>query len=357
MKKIAFLLFAAMGMMTTAHAQYHIKGKMDGFDVKRMYLHIHGEVADSADVAADGTYEMRGKEPMKGADYVQLGNFQQGVGIALWLMNDTVEVTMHSTGAFEVSGAKVEDEYQSYRKHMASIWNQEQAMLDQANDDLNRAGEFSKRVDLELRPKEDSIFMEWAKQHPRSYVALNHVYNMRNMNKYDFDRYMNMISVMDTTAFGGSQWETMQKFIIQDRALEPGHPFPTDIRMADALGDTLTLSGMRGKVVLLTLCYPTQDEYTTTLDLRKSLYAKYRNQGLEILDVYWSDVLSDLVKSVANHRITWNVVSDFKSWGSPMANILHIDRVPHLFIIDRQGNIISHNTDPEDVESMIRKAL
>jgi hypothetical protein len=357
MRHTIITILLAIVTVSTASAQYEINGKLDGLKADKMYIYKFDQPVDSAVVAPDGTYHLKGKEPMHGADYVSLGNRKAQIGIYFWLLNDKVNVTMHSTGAYEVTGAKVEDEYRDYMAHMTPLWNKVRAELAIARKDLSRAGELSDSLEAVWLPREDSTFMVWARQHPRSYIALNHVYNKRNMDKYPYSRYMKMLAVLDTTAFEGRQWKTMQKTIAEDRALEPGQPFPNDINMPDAYGDMLKLSDLRGKYVLITLSSSPLGDYLADIPLRKELYARLHAKGLEMVDVLLDDAWSSIIRQIAFHGIKWTAVCDLKAWGSPFVDALHIDHITQNWLVDPQGIILEHNLFGDKLKEAIESRL
>ncbi len=45
--------------------------------------------------------------------------------------------------------------------------------------------------------------MVWARRNPSSYVAMNHIYNCRGINKYPLQRYAAMLDVLTPGAFEG----------------------------------------------------------------------------------------------------------------------------------------------------------
>lgn len=355
MKHTIITILLATAALSTANAQYEINGKLDGLKADKMYLYVSGQVADSAVVAADGTYHMKGREPMQGANYVSLGNQESRIGISFWLLNDKVSVTMHGTGEYELTGAKVEDEYKDYVAHMTPLWEKKKADLSIIQKNLSRSGELIDSLEAIWSPREDSLFLIWARQHPQSYVALNHIYNKRNMDKYPLDRYMKMLAVLDTTTFKGRQWETMQRLIAEDRAVGPGQPFPHDINMPDAYGDQLRLSNLRGKYVLITVSSPALRDYVADIPLRKSLYASLHSKGLEMIDVMFANTWSAIIRPWAYYGIMWTAVSDLKEWNSPFVATLHIDHITQNYLVGPDGKIVAHNIFGIQLENTLEK--
>ncbi len=83
----------------------------------------------------------------------------------------------------------------------------------------------------------------------------------------------------------------------------------------------LSLAGLKGKVVLINFwtfgCYNCQN----TIPHVKSLYAKYRGRGLEIVGIHapefdYEKDAANVKKAVADDGITWPVAQDngFKTW-------------------------------------------
>ncbi len=349
MKKIIVLLAVWVSVLA-ANAQYIIKGILRDVPSGKMMLNIHGVDTDSADIVA-GHFTIESDKHIKGAEYVMLSTKDRKWGTMFWMQNDTITITPTADG-YDLSGSKTQDEYLDFVKWMTPIWNEKVAVKEAAGKDANKINEAFEYIRRELSPKQDSIFMIWARKHSSSYVALNYIYNCRGMDKYPLQRYAAMLDVLTPGAFEGQQWETMQRFIAEDKAKEPGSVFP-DFTMGNAYGEPVTQSDFAGKPVLYYVGYTTQDEYANDLDLRKTLYTQYHDKGLEMVDMLMVSKRSDVVRAVVQDKIPWTVVSDLKGFYSPFIEGFHIDYVPQVFLVGPDGRIVAHNVYGQELKTAI----
>src|SRR5690349_9539925 len=79
-------------------------------------------------------------------------------------------------------------------------------------------------------------------------------------------------------------------------------------------GDTIKLSSLKGKVVLLDFwaswCGPCRASNKTLV----RLYGKYKSKGFEIFSVSIDEEKRDWEKAIKKDRITWLQVNDNKGW-------------------------------------------
>lgn len=349
MKK-TLIFFFALATVFSAKAQYTITGELRNVPDGKIVLNVHGADTDSADVV-DGHFAIRSNRHILGAEYVMLATKDQKWGTMFWMQNDTITITPTADG-YDLSGSKTEDEYQDYVKWMTPVWDERKAVMTKGDKDVSKVQENNDYLERVLRPKQDSVFMVWARRHPSSYIALNHIYNCRGMDKYPLERYQSMLNVLTPGAFEGQQWATMQRFIAEDKAKEPGSIFP-DFTMGNAYGEPVTRADFAGKPVLYYIGYTAQDEYRLDLPLRKELYAKYHPQGLEMVDMLMVGKRSDVVRAVVENQQPWTVVSDLKGFYSPFIEAFHIDIVPQTFLVGRDGKIIAHNVYGQDLQKAV----
>ncbi len=119
---------------------------------------------------------------------------------------------------------------------------------------------------------------------------------------------------------------------------------PPDIALPDPQGDTLRLSSLRGKVVLLDFwaswCSPCRQESSNLV----RNYEKYHKKGFEIFQVSLDRTKDAWVKGIeADHLGQWYHVSDLGYWQSAVVKLYHIQGIPDNFLLDRDGRIIAKN--------------
>jgi peroxiredoxin len=122
----------------------------------------------------------------------------------------------------------------------------------------------------------------------------------------------------------------------RSRVLEEGKA--PDFTLSDMSGKKVTLSGLRGKVVLVefwaTWCPPCKEAVP---EINK-VYEKYKDKDVQVLAIavdQGSDVASKVHSFVTEHRVNYPVLIDDKR-----VNVLYgVGNVPVAFIIDREGKV------------------
>ena len=122
-------------------------------------------------------------------------------------------------------------------------------------------------------------------------------------------------------------------------------------------GDTLKLSSLKGKVVLLDFwaswCGPCR---VANKGLVK-LYSKYKSKGFEIFGVSFDKDKSDWRKAIAKDKITWLQVNDDGGWEAPTAINWRIDAIPTSYLIDQNGKLIAMDLTGKELEKKLKEIL
>jgi peroxiredoxin len=130
-----------------------------------------------------------------------------------------------------------------------------------------------------------------------------------------------------------------------------------DIRLPDPQGDTIALSSIKNKVVLLSF-WASWDEASVSLNqdfLR--LYNKYHKGGLEIYQVSFDSDLRRWMDAIHYDELPWINVSELSYPESVVAGLYNITEIPSYFLIDRQGQIIGKNYDRNALELKISELV
>jgi thiol-disulfide isomerase/thioredoxin len=130
-----------------------------------------------------------------------------------------------------------------------------------------------------------------------------------------------------------------------------------DFSVLKTNGDSLKLSSMKGKVILLDFwaswCGPCR---VSNKQLVK-LYAKYKANGFEILGVSLDDNLNDWKKAIAKDKITWLQGIDTRGWDAVSASKWQVEAIPTSFLIDKSGNLVAINLEKDELEIKVRALL
>jgi peroxiredoxin len=121
-----------------------------------------------------------------------------------------------------------------------------------------------------------------------------------------------------------------------------GQPAP-EISLPDQNGDTLKLSSLQGKYVLVDFwakwCGPCRRENPNVVEA----YKKYRGPKFEILGVSLDRSRVDWLQAIEEDNLTWKHVSDLKYFGSQAAMDYNINAIPFSILVDPKGVIVAKN--------------
>ena len=127
-----------------------------------------------------------------------------------------------------------------------------------------------------------------------------------------------------------------------------------EIALPSVSGDTIYLSSLKGKVVLLDFwaswCGPCR---SSNKGLTK-LYPKYKSKGFEILGVSLDDDHSKWKMAIAKDKITWLQVNEPGGWDAKTAMMWNISAIPTSFLIDKEGKLIAMDLTGKELEKALK---
>ena len=128
-----------------------------------------------------------------------------------------------------------------------------------------------------------------------------------------------------------------------------------DIKLPGIDGDSISLSSLKGKVVLLDfITYSDVRTSEHTIALRE-LYGKYKEQGLEIYQVSM-DADTHFWKTSAD-KLPWICVLDGSSIASTNMLLYRVDKLPSYFLINKANEIVMRDEQINDIYAEIEKLL
>lgn len=130
-----------------------------------------------------------------------------------------------------------------------------------------------------------------------------------------------------------------------------------DIALPTAKGDTLRLSSLRGKVVLLDFwaswCGPCR---VANRGLSK-IYSKFKDKGFEIYSVSFDADRTDWLNAVKQDKISWLQVNDPDINHSAVALYWEVYSIPTSYLIDRDGKLLAMDLEGKNLENALKKLI
>lgn len=130
--------------------------------------------------------------------------------------------------------------------------------------------------------------------------------------------------------------------------LDEGSPAP-DLSVPDPNGKLINLSSLKGKYIVLYFWASWSSLSHTWLTKLESGYDELKND-VEYYQVSFDRTRESWLKDITRAGIH---VSDLKYWDSPIVHTYHIQKLPVIYLLDKNGIIIAKDFEPEKIRDLI----
>lgn len=167
----------------------------------------------------------------------------------------------------------------------------------------------------------------------------------------------------------GNEWALEALELIDDEAKGNAVSYVNKAMMSSALlqkgniidftqpsiEDSFTLSGLRGKYVLLDFwaswCLPCRKENPSLV----KLYEKHHDLGFEIVGISLDHDREKWEEAIEKDGLPWIHVSDLKGWQNNVSSTLGINSIPSAILLDKEGRIIDYDLRGNDLERAVER--
>ncbi|MFI5131562.1 MAG: redoxin domain-containing protein [Chitinophagales bacterium] len=386
---IVALLFA---LSNTLDAQkqgnrFQLKGKLVGLLEGMVYLYysdVENKSLKDSSVITNGNFSFAGSIMGPTRAYLQLKEekINNGAEVFLEPVSMKIRVKPNEFKKAELTGSKTQNEFKQLEKLKAPIRKQVQPVLDEyakvneiyinavrrkaPEDSLDFLKEKATAIREKYTPYDmqfDKVDYEFFVKNPNSYVT---AYMMRfHVSEWSLDTLQMFYDKMNETIRQSSYGKDLAKAIADLRGGLPGS-LAKDFSAIDINGNKLTLSGFKGRYVLLDFwaswCVPCRKGNPHL----KELYAKYKDKGIEFIGVSDDDRTPDAwKKAVEKDGLPWRHVlrgfdMDKRLKGLANESEIHdrfgIYSLPTKILIDPAGMIIGRFGEEEkELDEMLVK--
>ncbi len=299
---------------------------------------------DTLQVAKDSTFRYELQDVAPGFYRI---NFYGRQYVNLILDNESVHVTADGNqpdGLATVEGSTDTDHFNAVNEIMQNM----QAQINDMNADYLKAradGDTETMTEIEERYKqiegENSVSIKNKIKEMGNSLAVFYAVNYLDAEQ----EFAFLKELADTFQVARPNSRYTQQFVEQVNALSQlavGMLAP-DIALPNPEGDTVRLSSLRGKYVMINFwaawCKPCRMENPNVL----RLYDQYKDKGFEIYGVSLDRTKDAWVEAIAADKLPWKHVSDLQYFNSEAAALYSINAIPATVLLDKEGKIIAKN--------------
>lgn len=370
MKKIALLLsIIILGLVSCQNKDaYTIQGTFseDIFDGKTVYLQTIDSMTAESPTVIDSTLVKDKKFSFKGTAkddkrmaFVSVGilgllETNSPVGTII-LEPGEIGIAFEPNGDVAIKGTQANDDYNK----ILGIMNNVAALYKEVSDAgsvqgvaVDSAGnDAMARMDLLQKDMQNAIF-SFAKANMTNKAGQFAFFT--SADKFTREQLSELVEASDDAFKKLPQIEILIEEL--SRVLpEVGNPY-ADVDLVDAQGNRTTLSAYVGKhkCVLIDFwaswCAPCIKE----MPALKSIYAKYKAKGLEIVGVSEDEDKTAWLDAVKKQNMNWVQLADDKHEG---AAAYQINSIPHTVLVNQEGTVVAVGLVGEELERKIAEIL
>ncbi len=318
---------------------------------------------DSARTDASGKFQIQGNT--KNMIFAQL---QMGPESQIFLAVDNkskLDVNISLLGKFvdyTIDGNELDDSKKIRKivdanRSFAEEFNAlklEAAKIPQTQEGMSQAAVINNRYQRLLQQRNDYM-MNMAMSEKKGFIPYFMI-AFGALESPGYDLFKHAVACAKTADPMSKYTQDIEGKFVNEASLMIGGVAP-DIKLNGPDGKPVSLSSLRGKVVLIDFwaswCGPCRRENPNVV----KMYQKYKDQGFEIFGVSLDNDANRWKGAIQTDGLTWFHGSDLMGWKSKPAQMYQVHSIPATFLLDKQGKIIAKGLRGAELEAAVANAL
>ncbi len=371
----AVVLLAVLFSCSGRNHNFRVEGKVSGTQNAVIYLYqrsLSGTIpVDSAAISPRGTFMLRGTTG------------QPDFYILFIHKNKYINLIIHPGDKIHVSASAENFEHDYFiegskdSRLIHKLVSRQSQTLDRITEISNEYENSLGKPDMmQIKARLDSVYdlvvqdhkqfsVQFIRENKESLVSLMALYQQLGLKSPVFDykkdfRYFELVDSALCIRYPASEAvKDLNKKVTQIREMlkvESGYPAPP-LTLPDRNGNPVSLSAMKGRVVLVNFWASWSDASIAGNELLAGLYRENKAKGFEVIQVSLDRSRESWLQAIREDETGWIHVSDLAYWDSPVVSLYRIQSLPASYLIDTGGIIVARNITPRELESKLTELL